>query len=99
MSDLDYQPDYAIPPGEYLEEVLEDRGFIKGEFARSIGMSVPQVKELFIGKKQITTELAMKLEKKTDVPAHVWTGLEKQYRMALKGNCERRHHERKARTA
>lgn len=38
---------------------------------------------IFKGEKAITSETALQLEKVTGVPAHIWTGLESEYRLTL----------------
>lgn len=75
--------DLAIPPGEYLAEVLEDLGMSQADLARRMGRPSQAINEIAHGKKAITPETAIQLEKVTGVPAHVWTGLEEEYRLIL----------------
>ncbi|EFK07032.1 addiction module antidote protein, HigA family [delta proteobacterium NaphS2] len=77
------QTDLAIPPGEYLEEVLEELGITKDELARRMGRPAPKLSPIFKGRKAITPDTALQLEKVVGVPAHVWTGLEAEYRLLL----------------
>ncbi|HEX2984272.1 MAG TPA: HigA family addiction module antitoxin [Ignavibacteriales bacterium] len=72
-----------IPPGEFLEEVLEDMGMTKDEFAKRMNRPAAKMSLIFQGKKEMTPETALQLEKVTEVPAHIWSGLEKEYRLAL----------------
>ena len=81
--------DLAIPPGEYLEEVIGDLGMTKDELAKRMNRPAPKLSAIFKGDKAITPDTALKLEKVVGVPAHVWTGLEAEYRLAL----ARRHHD------
>jgi HTH-type transcriptional regulator/antitoxin HigA len=81
--------DLAIPPGEYLEEVIEDLGMTKDELAKRMNRPAPKLSAIFKGDKAITPDTALQLEKVVGVPAHVWTGLEAEYRLAL----ARRHHD------
>ena len=81
--------DIAIPPGEYLEEVIEDLGMTKGELAKRMNRPAPKLSAIFKGDKAVTPDTALKLEKVVGVPAHVWTGREAEYRLAL----ARSHHE------
>lgn len=71
-----------VPPGEYLEEVLEELGMSKGELATRMGRPPSQLSAIFKGSKAITPNTALQLERVTDVPAHIWTGLETDYRLA-----------------
>lgn len=75
--------DLAIPPGEYLVEVLEDLEMSQADLARRMGRPSQAINEIVHGKKAITPETAIQLEKVTGVPAHVWTGLEEEYRLIL----------------
>ena len=75
--------DAAIPPGEFLQEHLDDLGISQAEFARRIGRPRQVVNEIVRGKKAITAETALDLEAELKTPAHVWLGLEQEYRLAL----------------
>lgn len=75
--------DIAIPPGEYLEEVIDDLGISKGELACRMNRPPSQLTPIFKGKKAITPATAIQIEKVTGVPAHIWTGLEAEYRLIL----------------
>lgn len=73
----------AIPPGEYLEEVLDELGMTKDELARRMGRPATKLSQIFKGGKAITSDTALQLEMVTGVPAHIWTGLEAEYRLTL----------------
>lgn len=75
--------DLPIPPGEYLEEVLEELGIPKHELAKRMNRPAPKLSAIFKGQKVITPDTAIQLEKVVGVPAHIWTGLESDYRLAL----------------
>ncbi len=75
--------DLPIPPGEYLEEVIKDLGMSKDELAKRMDRPAPKLSAIFKGSKAITPDTALQLEKVVGVPAHVWTGLEADYRLAL----------------
>ena len=68
--------DLAIPPGEFLAEILESRRISQAELARRMGRPVQAINEIVKGEKAITPETAIQLEQVVGVPAHVWTGLE-----------------------
>ena len=71
-----------IPPGEYLEEVLEELGMSKSEMATRMGRPLSKLSAVFKGTKAITPDTALQLERVVGVPAHIWTGLETDYRLA-----------------
>ncbi|MCZ6594914.1 MAG: HigA family addiction module antitoxin [Bacteroidetes bacterium] len=80
--------DLAIPPGEYLEEVISELGMTKNELARRMSRPAPKLSAIFTGDKAITPDTALQLEKVVGVPAHIWTGLEAEYRLTLARNQE-----------
>ncbi len=73
----------AIPPGEFLEEVISDFGITKDELARRMNRPAAKLSAIYKGDKAITPETALQLEKVVGVPAHVWIGLENEYRLTL----------------
>lgn len=75
--------DLAVPPGEYLAEVVDELGMTQADLAARMGRPAQAVNEIMLGKKAITPETALQLEKVTAVPAHIWTGLEDEYRLVL----------------
>lgn len=75
--------DLPISPGEFLEEVLEDLGMGKDELAKRMNRPAAKLSAIFNGIKAITPDTALQLAKVTGVPAHIWTGLESEYRLTL----------------
>lgn len=75
--------DLAIPPGEYLEEVLLELGISKDELALRMDRPAAKLSAIYKGAKAITAETALQLERVLGIPAHVWTGLETEYRLVL----------------
>lgn len=75
--------DLAVPPGEYLEEVLEEKNLTQAELARRTGRPIQAINEIIKGIKIITPETALQLEQVLNVPAHIWTKLEWEYRLIL----------------
>lgn len=82
------QSNLAIPPGEFLEEVIAEQGMTKEELARRMGRPATKLSPIFKGTKAITPETALQLEQVVGVPAHIWTGLESEYRLTLARNAE-----------
>lgn len=83
MTEQAYMSDLAIPPGEYLEEVLDDLELSQAELARRMGRPVQAINEIIKGEKAITPETALQLEQVLGVSASIWTGLESEYRLIL----------------
>ena len=93
MTEQNIHSDLAIPPGEYLEEVLVELGMTKDELARLMDRPGPKLNAIFKGHKSITPDTALRLEKVVGVPAHIWTGLEAEYRLALARIQDTKEHE------
>lgn len=79
--------DMPIPPGEFLREHLEESGMSQTELARRLGRPRQAVNEIIRGKKAITAETALQLERVLSTPAHIWLGLELEYRLVLARNA------------
>lgn len=80
---LNYRPDYAVPPGETLLEVLADRGMTQVELARRMSRPKKTINEIIKGKAALTAETALQLEIVLGVPAGFWLDRESRYREAL----------------
>ena len=76
-------PDIAIPPGELLAEEIEARGMTQRDLATLMGRSSQVVNLIVNGKKAITPQTAIQLERALGIHASIWVGLEAQYRLAL----------------
>lgn len=83
MTDQSIQSDLAIPPGEFLEEVIAELGMTKNELARRMNRPAAKLSAIFNGEKSITPDTALQLGKVVGVPAYIWTGLEAEYRLTL----------------
>jgi HTH-type transcriptional regulator/antitoxin HigA len=82
-TDATMHSDLAIPPGEYLEEVIAELDMSKDELARRMRRPAAKLSAVFKGEKAITPDTALQLEKVLGVPAHIWLGLESEYRLTL----------------
>jgi HTH-type transcriptional regulator / antitoxin HigA len=78
-----YAPDYVSPPGETLQEILEERGMSQAELAERTGRPKKTISEITNGKTAITPETALQLERVLGVSASFWNNRERQYREAL----------------
>ncbi len=72
----------VFPPGDFIREELEERGWRQGDFAKILGWPVSAVSELISAKRSITVTTAKKLEEALGVPAETWLNLETQYQLA-----------------
>jgi HTH-type transcriptional regulator / antitoxin HigA len=78
-----FQPDYAIHPGETLAETLEELGMSQAELAQRVGRPLQMICEIVQGKKAITAETALQLERATGVPANFWNSSQRNYEATL----------------
>lgn len=72
----DWNPDWAVPPGEVLAEHIEANGWSQADFARLADLSPKLVSTILSGRNPITAETAIKLERVLGLKAYVWTGLQ-----------------------
>jgi HTH-type transcriptional regulator/antitoxin HigA len=78
-----FDPDYAVPAGATLRDVLEHRGMTQSELAARADLSLKHVNQIIHGAAPITAETALSFEKVTGVPARIWNRLEANYRDRL----------------
>ncbi len=79
----EYQPDYAVAPGEVLAVELEMRGMTQQELAKRTGLTPKHIVAIAKAKSAITPETAIKLERALGMPAEYWLNLESQYQEVL----------------
>jgi transcriptional regulator with XRE-family HTH domain/Zn-dependent peptidase ImmA (M78 family) len=79
----EFLPDYAVCPGETLQEIMESFNMSQKELAVRTGLTVQSLNRIFKGEQPITYESANRLELATSVPARYWNNLEAQYREHL----------------
>ena len=87
-----FTPDVAIPPGETIAEILQERGIPQTDFALMLGRTEKNVSQLVNGKAPVSPELAIDLERVLGVPAAVWNNLESTYRDLLARGREAEQH-------
>lgn len=80
--------DRPIAPGEYLRDELAVRQMSQTELARRMGRPTQAVNEIINGKKALTLETALELERVLDTSASVWINLEAEYQLALARRAE-----------
>ncbi len=85
-----YRPDYAVHPGEILEETLESRNMKRIDLAKRCGLSVKTVSQILSGNAPVTTETAIQLERVLGVSANVWSNLDTNYRLSQAKAAARR---------
>ena len=76
-----YEPDYAVSPGQVLEEHLDAREMSHAEFARRCGRSAKLISDIISGKAPVEPRTALQFEKVLGMDASVWLGIESDYQL------------------
>lgn len=71
--------DLPIHPGETLADAIEEHGLTQAKLAALMGRPTQVVNEIVRGKKNITSETALALERVFGVPAAFWVRLQARY--------------------
>jgi HTH-type transcriptional regulator / antitoxin HigA len=80
----------AFPPGEYLKDELEERGWTQEEFASIIGRPAAVVNQIISGKRGISPETAREIGAALGTSAIYWMNLEAAYRLWHAGPAPKR---------
>jgi addiction module HigA family antidote len=78
-----FNADWASPPGDIIEEFLEERGWTKAQLAVRLDFSPKHVNEILKGRAAITAETAERLERVLGSTADFWLRLESNYQQDL----------------
>ncbi len=84
-----YEPDYAVPPGQTLQETIDALGIDQRELAQRTGLSAKHINQVIKGVASLSQDTAIRLERVTGVPAKMWNALEANYREQLARLAER----------
>ncbi|GFG85746.1 helix-turn-helix domain-containing protein [Mycolicibacter algericus] len=76
-------PNYAVAPGEHIQEWLDEHGINAAELARRLDVTPKHVSELLSGKAPLSATVALGLERVTGIPARIWNRFEAGYREDL----------------
>lgn len=76
-------PAQVLPPGDFVREEMEIRGWTQEELAEVMGRPRRLVNELISGKKELTPETAQDLGEAFGTGPEVWMNLESAYRLSL----------------
>ncbi len=90
----EFQPDYAVSPGEVLCVELELRGMTQQELARRTGITPKHIISILKAKSAITPETAIKFERTLGMPVEYWLNLESHYQEVLARVAEEEQLER-----
>lgn len=72
-----------IHPGEFLREILEERGLSQAHFARVIGVSPMRISHVVKGARPVTAELALRFGRAFGQSPQYWLNLQGAYDLKL----------------
>lgn len=75
-------PAEVFPPGEFLRDELDARGWTQTEFAEILGRPIRLVNEILMGKRGITPQTAKELAAALGTSPAFWLNLESAYQLA-----------------
>ncbi len=78
-----YNPDYCIHPGEYLEEILDSREIKKRDFAERTGLSIKAVSQIINKKALYSSDVTIKFEKVLGISAEIWMNMSSNFQLYL----------------
>ena len=74
-------PDRAIHPGVYLAQELQTRSMTQTELSRRMERPVQVINEIVRGKKSVSAETALGLERVLGTSARTWMNLQSNYQL------------------
>ncbi len=80
MALTSYYPTTVSPPGETLQELLDEKSLTQAALAERLGRSLKHINEVVKGKASITSDLAIDLERVLGTPSRFWLNREAAYR-------------------
>jgi HTH-type transcriptional regulator / antitoxin HigA len=93
------KPAEAFPPGEYLRDELEARGWTQTQFARIIGRPLQVVNGIVNGKTAITAQTAKEIAAAFGTSADLWMNLQGSYDLFVEPDVDPAIHKRASRVA
>lgn len=72
----------TFPPGEFLRDELDARGWTQSDFADILGRPIQLVNEIVLGKRTITPETAQGLANALGTSPQLWLNLESAYQLS-----------------
>lgn len=77
----DIRPYLPVHPGEILKAELKERGIKQKDFADMIGMRPSHLSALLHGSRNISPQLANRIEEALGIPAQLWLNLQTNYNL------------------
>lgn len=81
MSKKNLTPITATHPGEMIKDELKARGMTQKQLAEQVGIKASVLSETINGKRSVSLNVAVALEKALDIPADIWMNMQTQYEL------------------
>ena len=81
MSNTEQKPFIATHPGELVRDELRARGLTQKRLAEMTGIKASVISETITGKRAVSLNMAVALEKALGIPADMWMNLQTQYNL------------------
>lgn len=92
MNKKDIIPFKATHPGEMIKDEIKERGMTQKKLAELTGIKTSVLSETINGKRPVSLNVALALEKALDIPADIWMNMQTQYNIdsanIAKRDCE-----------
>lgn len=82
-------PFVATHPGELIKDELKERGLTQKKLAEMTGIKASVISETISGKRSVSMNMAVALEKALGIPAEMWMNLQTQYNLDTAGIADR----------
>ena len=79
----------ATHPGELIKDELKERGLTQKQLAEMTGIKASVISETITGKRAVSLNMAVALEKALGIPADMWMNLQTQYNLDAAGIADR----------
>jgi HTH-type transcriptional regulator / antitoxin HigA len=87
--DLEFKPNWCVPPGATIKELMEDRNISQYEIMNKLKLSNDDYNLLIIGDLLVNEEIAKGLADLTGTSVQFWENREKHYREGLARACKK----------
>lgn len=78
-------------PGELIRDELKARGLTQKKLSEITGVKASVISETITGKRSVSMNMALSLEKALGIPAEMWMNLQTQYNLDTANLAERQN--------
>lgn len=89
MKKKDFTPVVATHPGELIRDELKERGMTQKQLAAEINVKPSVLSETVNGKRSVSVNMALALERALGIPADIWLNMQTQYDLDVANIAER----------